>query len=86
MTINFPKYDARFVGTGDLFAALMLAWMHRTNNDLKTSIENTIATLQKVLARTMTYAAGNIFISNLPERNNDRRLIAKDLNEIVVLN
>ncbi|KAA8578849.1 hypothetical protein FQN60_000058, partial [Etheostoma spectabile] len=29
------KVDAVFVGTGDLFAAMLLAWTHHYPNDLK---------------------------------------------------
>ncbi len=31
--MDIPRVDAVFVGTGDLFAALLLAWTHP--NDLK---------------------------------------------------
>lgn len=30
-----PKVDAAFVGTGDLFAAMLLAWTHKHPNNLK---------------------------------------------------
>lgn len=30
-----PKVDAVFVGTGDLFAAMLLAWTHKHPNNLK---------------------------------------------------
>lgn len=33
--LDIPKVDAVFVGTGDLFAAMLLAWTHRHPNDLK---------------------------------------------------
>lgn len=36
--IEVPKVDAVFVGTGDLFAAMLLAWTHHYPNDLK--VEN----------------------------------------------
>ncbi|KAK5646487.1 hypothetical protein RI129_004951 [Pyrocoelia pectoralis] len=55
LTINIPKLQASFTGTGDLFAALFLAWMHKTN-DLKKSLENSINTLQAVLKKTWEYA------------------------------
>jgi pyridoxine kinase len=44
-----------------LFAALLLAWMWHTNNQLKPSLEKTIATLQAVLKRTLHYAKGITF-------------------------
>ncbi|KAJ8875233.1 hypothetical protein PR048_023128 [Dryococelus australis] len=55
MSINIPKFSATFTGTGDLFAALLLAWMHRTKGDLKSSIENVIHTMQAVLTKTMKH-------------------------------
>lgn len=54
--LKIPKLDANFLGTGDLFAALFLAWMHKTNEDIETSLENTVATLQAVLKRTFSHA------------------------------
>ncbi|XP_026499711.2 pyridoxal kinase [Vanessa tameamea] len=50
--IEIPKINASFTGTGDLFAALFLAWSHKTNNNLKLTLEKTIATLQHVVKDT----------------------------------
>lgn len=58
VTIDIPKFPAHFTGTGDLFASLLLAWMTKSNNDIKTSIENTIASMQAVLKRTAEYSKG----------------------------
>ncbi|XP_053213402.1 pyridoxal kinase-like [Panonychus citri] len=55
-SLMIPKIDARFVGTGDLFAALLLAWLHKSNYDLKGSLENTVSTMQTILNRTFNYA------------------------------
>ena len=33
--MDIPKVDAVFVGTGDLFAAMLLAWTHHHPKDLK---------------------------------------------------
>ncbi len=33
--MDIPRVDAVFVGTGDLFAAMLLAWTHLHPNDLK---------------------------------------------------
>lgn len=33
--MDIPKVDAVFVGTGDLFAAMLLAWTHHHPTDLK---------------------------------------------------
>nr|CAD7197617.1 unnamed protein product [Timema douglasi] len=57
LSIKIPRFSASFTGTGDLFAALLLSWMFRTENDLKLSLERTIFTLQAVLKRTLRRAA-----------------------------
>lgn len=51
-TLNLRKMPLSFTGTGDLFAALFLAWMHKSGNNIKESLEKTISTLQAVLKRT----------------------------------
>lgn len=53
--IEIPRLPATFTGTGDLFAALFLAWMAKTN-DLQETLEGTVATLQAVLKRTYLLA------------------------------
>ncbi|KAK9872886.1 hypothetical protein WA026_020240 [Henosepilachna vigintioctopunctata] len=60
VTITLKKKQGTFVGTGDIFAALTLAWMHKTNNNLKMSLEYTIATVQSVIDRTLHCAEGLI--------------------------
>jgi len=51
--LDIPIIDQSFIGTGDFFTALLLIWMNLTNNDLKQSIEKTVATIQAVLKRTI---------------------------------
>ncbi|XP_025414125.1 pyridoxal kinase isoform X1 [Sipha flava] len=51
--ISIPLINQSFIGTGDLFTALILIWMNLTNNDLKKTMENTVATIQAVLQRTI---------------------------------
>ncbi|CAG9825137.1 unnamed protein product [Phaedon cochleariae] len=53
LSMELKKIPWNFTGTGDLFAALILSWMHKSSNDLKQSLENTIATLQAILKRTV---------------------------------
>ncbi|KAK7497291.1 hypothetical protein BaRGS_00011585 [Batillaria attramentaria] len=53
--LEIPQIEARFVGTGDLFAASLLAWMHKDGN-LKVALEKTVATVQSVIQRTLAYA------------------------------
>ncbi|XP_046886577.1 pyridoxal (pyridoxine, vitamin B6) kinase b [Hypomesus transpacificus] len=54
--MEVPKVDAVFVGTGDLFAAMLLAWTHHHPNDLKTACEKTFSVMHHVIQRTISYA------------------------------
>ncbi|CAB1328035.1 unnamed protein product, partial [Coregonus sp. 'balchen'] len=56
--MEIPKVDAVFVGTGDLFAAMLLAWTHHYPNDLKTACEKTFSVMHHVIKRTISYAHG----------------------------
>ncbi|XP_073943315.1 pyridoxal kinase-like [Choristoneura fumiferana] len=58
--IKMPKVDATFTGTGDLFAALFLAWSYKTNNNLKLTLERVIATLQNIVQDTYQKARGEL--------------------------
>ena len=53
---EIEQVDATFVGTGDLTAALLLAWLHKTNRDLPLSLCKTMSTVQSVLKRTIAHA------------------------------
>ncbi|XP_050392766.1 pyridoxal kinase isoform X2 [Patella vulgata] len=53
--VEMPFLPATFSGTGDLFAATLLAWIHKDKN-LKTAIEKTVSTLQAVIRRTLDHA------------------------------
>lgn len=56
-----PRLRGNFTGTGDLFAALMIAWMWRECQTATPSAaracERVIASLQAVLARTVAFGA-----------------------------
>lgn len=43
--LEVPKVDAVFVGTGDLFAAMLLAWTHHYPNDLKVETTHSMKTV-----------------------------------------
>ncbi|KAB0398098.1 hypothetical protein E2I00_019746, partial [Balaenoptera physalus] len=45
-----------FVGTGDLFAAMLLAWTHKHPNNLKVACEKTVSAMHHVLQRTIKCA------------------------------
>ncbi|KAM4044048.1 pyridoxal kinase isoform 3-T3 [Anomaloglossus baeobatrachus] len=53
---ELPRVDAVFVGTGDLFAAMLLAWTHLHPNNFKLACEKTVSAMQLVLQRTITSA------------------------------
>ena len=52
-----PRIDGYFTGTGDLIAALLLAWRSRLPDDLPQALCNSLATTRAVLARTHAHAA-----------------------------
>ncbi|XP_034430489.1 pyridoxal kinase-like [Hippoglossus hippoglossus] len=54
--MDIPKVDAVFVGTGDLFAAMLLAWTHLHPKDLKAACEKTVSVMHHVIKRTIAYA------------------------------
>ncbi|VVC43541.1 Pyridoxamine kinase/Phosphomethylpyrimidine kinase,Pyridoxine kinase,Ribokinase-like [Cinara cedri] len=57
--IDIPLIKQSFTGTGDFFTVLILIWMNLTKNNLKESMEKTIATIQSVLKRTLEYQNEN---------------------------
>lgn len=54
--INIPKLPIAFVGSGDLFTALISAWLHKSNGNLQETLEKAIASMQAVLKRTLDHA------------------------------
>ncbi|XP_045857720.1 pyridoxal kinase [Meles meles] len=54
--MDMHKVDAVFVGTGDLFAAMLLAWTHKHPSNLKVACEKTVSAMHHVLQRTITCA------------------------------
>ncbi|KAJ8731321.1 hypothetical protein PYW07_004485 [Mythimna separata] len=73
--ITIPKVDCTFTGTGDLFAALFLAWWHKTNNNLKLTLENTISTLQNIVQDTYQKARVVQPSGKIPPKLRELRLI-----------
>ncbi|KXZ56574.1 hypothetical protein GPECTOR_1g516 [Gonium pectorale] len=55
MKMRIERIQAYFTGTGDLFAALLLAWMHHHPGDLATAVEKAVGGLQAVLADTVRH-------------------------------
>uniref|UniRef100_F7DKA9 Pyridoxal kinase n=1 Tax=Monodelphis domestica TaxID=13616 RepID=F7DKA9_MONDO len=54
--MEIRKVDAVFVGTGDLFAAMLLAWTHKHPNNFKVACEKTVSAMHHVLQRTIKSA------------------------------
>lgn len=73
--VSIPKLNANFTGTGDFFAALFLAWYFKTNQDVKSTLEKTIATLQVVVRDTFQVASDKAVDTKLPCADLELRLI-----------
>ncbi|XP_021580941.2 pyridoxal kinase isoform X1 [Ictidomys tridecemlineatus] len=54
--MEMRRVDAVFVGTGDLFAAMLLAWTHKHPDNLKVACEKTVSAMHHVLQRTIRCA------------------------------
>ncbi|XP_072949274.1 pyridoxal kinase [Epargyreus clarus] len=73
--IEITKMDAQFTGTGDLFAALFLAWFHKSGSDLKMTLEKTIATMQGIVANTYNAARAKQPTGKIPVEYIELRLV-----------
>lgn len=73
--IEIPKVDASFTGTGDLFAALFLAWSYKTKNNVKETLERTIATLQSIVQNTYEKARAVHPTGKIPRALIELRLV-----------
>lgn len=67
--VRFPWIDSYYTGTGDLFAALLLAWLHRFPNDFKRVLESVISTIQDVLRITLKLGGKNCDLKLIQSRN-----------------
>ncbi|XP_060065425.1 pyridoxal kinase-like [Ylistrum balloti] len=63
--INMPYIPQVFVGTGDLFAACLLAWIQKDKN-LKVALEKTVSIVQAVIQRTVGHALSLAGTGNKP--------------------
>lgn len=54
-TIRIPKLACPFTGTGDLFASLFSAWLHKSTFNLKLALENTANSIHEILEDTLEY-------------------------------
>ena len=53
LVMRVPRVKAYFTGTGDLFTALLLAWLYRSPGNLKLALEMAVGGLQAVLRGTV---------------------------------
>ncbi len=56
--MEVPKLEGYYTGTGDLFAALTLAWMHRLPGQTRSAVRSVVSTVQAVLRRTAAAIEG----------------------------
>ncbi|KAF1787679.1 Ribokinase-like [Phytophthora cactorum] len=87
--VRFPWIDSYYTGTGDLFAALLLAWLYRFPGDFKHALENVISTIQDVLRITLKLGGKDCDLKLIQSRhviaNPTVRFFAKPLS-VPVLN
>ncbi|KAK0424710.1 hypothetical protein QR680_008801 [Steinernema hermaphroditum] len=56
---EIPVLQGRFVGTGDVFASLLIVWLHIYKNDIPKAVSNVISSIQSLLRRTIKHAYGD---------------------------
>ena len=83
--IEFPKFPLAFVGSGDLFTALLTAWLTRSGGsdwpcvmDIPLALEKTVATMQSVLNRTLLHYKQN-------ESSNPHKMQASAMKELKLI-
>lgn len=74
MVIPKQGNGIRFTGTGDLFASLFLAHSTLTNFDMCTTLERTIASLQAVITKTLTYIPEDVKAGKVAVTSTQREL------------
>lgn len=74
-SIKFDRLSGHYTGTGDLFAALFLAWSHKHPIQPHTAVEHATATLQAVVRRTATAMAAATEAGHGPSKASELRLI-----------
>jgi pyridoxine kinase len=67
--IRVPHIDSYYTGTGDLFAALLLAWLNKLPDDFKRVLENVLSTIQSVLQITLRLGGRNCELKLIQSRH-----------------
>ncbi|CAO4360917.1 unnamed protein product [Caenorhabditis nigoni] len=53
---TFPRLRGQFVGTGDVFASLLVVWLDETNGNVAESVKKVLGSMQKLIQRTSDFA------------------------------
>uniref|UniRef100_A0A1I8AQK0 pyridoxal kinase n=1 Tax=Steinernema glaseri TaxID=37863 RepID=A0A1I8AQK0_9BILA len=56
---EIPVLQGRFVGTGDVFASLLIVWLHIYKNDVPKAVSSVISSIHSILKRTIKHAYGD---------------------------
>ncbi|KAF8060301.1 hypothetical protein HT031_004836 [Scenedesmus sp. PABB004] len=67
--LRIPQLSGYYTGTGDLLAALLLAWTHRCPGDLAAAVEAAVAGLQAVLRLTAAAAGPEVLAAAKGDRS-----------------
>ncbi|TDH69297.1 hypothetical protein CCR75_002544 [Bremia lactucae] len=67
--VRFPLIDSYYTGIGDLFAALLLAWLYRFPNNFKSALETVVSTIQEVLQITLQSGGKNCELKLIASRH-----------------
>ncbi|XP_065838024.1 pyridoxal kinase-like isoform X2 [Oscarella lobularis] len=73
--IEIPRLPVSFVGSGDVFACLLLAWSSQHADNLQLACEQTVASLQAILKRTAESAKAKVGDSEPTPRDLELRLV-----------
>lgn len=71
LSLAVPYIPVYFTGTGDLFAALTLGWLHHHPDDLGLALKKAVGGLQAVLKQTL--AAAGQSVEGMSSRHDEKR-------------
>ncbi|KAK6730086.1 hypothetical protein RB195_006877 [Necator americanus] len=57
---HFPRLRGQFVGTGDVFAALLIVWLTNCENDVCEAVGHVLGSMQGLLRKTSRYAQAQV--------------------------
>ncbi|CAM9832769.1 unnamed protein product [Scytosiphon promiscuus] len=60
--MTFPRLPQEFTGTGDLAAALLLAWTHRLPGNLAGALERVAGSMRAILTRTHNQGSAELLL------------------------